>query len=143
VCNNDTRVFALSDQCAFRIRGGANEDSRLTQIANIDGVSFSVGDQIVFVMVVNANSAFSATAQLRVRYSDGTANNRVNIPISATDGYVQVVGSVTLTSAAVEQIRLRIRSRATAGRGFFDQAWMTVYPTTLDATLIPLPLPQP
>jgi hypothetical protein len=70
-CNKDKdgdgvpdKFFSHTGECAFRFKGGAGENSKLTQIIDISGVMFSSGDTLDLLAYIDAGSA--ATGKVKV-----------------------------------------------------------------------------
>jgi hypothetical protein len=148
-CNKDKdgdgtidKIVANTGNCAFRFKGGAGENSKLQQNVDLTGLTPAVGDALNFSAWVNAGDTPALKAKVRVKYSDGTEKGKINVDVVAGSAYVEITGSTTLASTAIDKISVAFKNKATSGKSLVDDVslkWLAaVVPTaTVDVTTEP------
>lgn len=122
-CNAATpRVPTVSGLCAFKFKGRPAENAKLQQTADISGVTFVAGDQLIFSAYVDNATGITMIARLKVKYVGGMRSIE-KLVMAPTVGYQQVIApAITLTSADVEFVKVTFNHKATSGRTFIDDA---------------------
>jgi hypothetical protein len=114
---------SFNSKCAFEFRGGSGENSVLsTKITQANAAwNFAATQNYHFSMDVrNTSAAGAVSAKLIVAYKNGT---RQNVPLNLngqTSGYQTVSTSVTLSGAAVKNIKIKIVVKTTSGKSLID-----------------------
>jgi glycosidase/fibronectin type 3 domain-containing protein len=111
---------AYNGQCAFKFKGGPNENSMLLQSVNLTGLTFAPGDELILSAFVDSSPNVNLKLVLTVTYSD-TAAQTSQVEIEATSGYQEfTVPALALNSANVTGITVKFKHKSTSGRTFID-----------------------
>lgn len=134
--------FAYTGACAFRFYGDAAENSKLQQVANLDGQTFAAGDELRFSAWILADEPAAATADLTlvllVKFSDGSAPLKVEVPVEVTTTYSLLETVLPLTGQPVSKVRVRFNNHTEIGSVYIDQVSLLL--ETVGGAIIPLPL---
>ncbi|MBC8097842.1 MAG: hypothetical protein H7Y11_00230, partial [Armatimonadetes bacterium] len=115
-------VVALSGECAFRFKGSIGETGSLSQLANTSARAvLEAGDTLTLSFFVNAEVAPVAKAKLRVKYSDGTDKGKLTLELTtATIGYILLSDAYSVTSSAVQSVKVKFDNRSTSSKFYLD-----------------------
>ncbi len=139
-CNTETKIFSYSGSCAFMFKGKRREKATLTQVVDISGMSFTTGDLLSVAMWSRANKrSVSATAKLIVKFNDGTKPVKGALLIGGTTGWSQSLRSVTLSSGAVDKVKIQVKFREESGKLYLDDVALTHESEGGGQTLLPIP----
>ncbi|MBC8170780.1 MAG: hypothetical protein H7X77_03885 [Anaerolineae bacterium] len=137
-CNKPGKEIAYSGNCAFRFKGGVGENSKLQQIPDLIGLTFTAGDSLDLSLFINAsNVTTSGKVKVTVKFSDTTEAGKITAPLDATPGYAQIIGSYELLSANVDKIKVQVGNKSAAGKLYIDTVSLSY--TTPGGALITLP----
>jgi hypothetical protein len=151
-CNKDKdgdgiadKIFGYIGSCAFRFKGGAGENAKLQQVLDIAPVA--PGDSLNLHFYAEGKSVVldTATAQLKVRYSD---DNKEKVLVTLPEGeypYTAFSGVLPMTGTPAK-LKLQFRYRGTEGKVLVDAVVTLVNVTPPSvwgkaSDIIPLPLP--
>jgi hypothetical protein len=140
-CDTATKVIAHTGQCAFLFKGSPAENSKLLQIALIDGLIFNSGDVLNLSVYVKAPGAsVSGKIKLRVMYANGETG-KSTAKLETSVDYAEVIGTLELARSDVVRVKFEIDHRSSGGKVYLDDASLIWIPTgaALDRGLIPLP----
>jgi bacillolysin len=139
-CNKPDKLISRTGDCAFMFKGGAGENSKLSQNANLTGVSLAVGVSVDMDVYAKAtNAATNATVKLIVKYSDGTLPGKLSKPVPVGADYANVFDTYGLASTAVSKMKLQIQNKSAAGKLYVDDASVN-YTGGMGFTILPLPV---
>ena len=114
---------AFGSKCAVQFKGGSGENSIMsTKLTPANTAwNFAATNQYRFSMDVSNTSADGAvSARLIVAYTNGTKQN-VDLNVGGlTSGYQTVSADVTLSGAAVKNIKIKVNVRTASGRTLID-----------------------
>jgi hypothetical protein len=116
----EDKIFARTGNCAFVFKGDAGENSKLVQSPDVSGMTFVSGVTLDVNVYTKASGAVVGRVKVRVKYTDGMPTGKVNLDLTASDGYVNVFSGYALTSAAVQKIKFQIDYKGTSGKLFVD-----------------------
>ncbi|HEX2619996.1 MAG TPA: hypothetical protein VHL11_07610, partial [Phototrophicaceae bacterium] len=121
MCNDEDHIFAHTGLCAFRFKGGPNEQSKLSQKVLLDGLNFAVDDQLNFSVYVNAlKSKAKGTIKVRVKYGDLDTKGKITKQFVKTDGYEAVEGTIVIASTDVITIKVVFKHTSPSGKIYID-----------------------
>src|SRR5690606_6257685 len=134
---------AYSGNCAFKFRGGAAENVRLTQAAGLTGLTFRQGDVLnLSGFFKGGNNAVRAKFILTVVYADGTLRVQKAKLVGPDKSYRPVgLPAVTLASGAVQKIRVQVKHKSVAGVLWLDALSLTLTPSSAPAARLDAPPP--
>lgn len=142
-CNKPGKnPVARTGNCAFRFKGGPDENSRLQQVPDISTLPLTVGDTLRFSAFVDAGSSAQGKIRVVVTYTDLTAS-KLNLNLLPTGAiYAEVTGILALNSAAVSQVKVQFRHNSPSGKVYVDDVSLLHLPAGSVAAehgVIPLP----
>lgn len=141
-CAPDASTYSFQGWCAFAFRGSAGENSKLSQILDISGVTFHTGDSLLLnARTVATNAAASGKLIAVVTYSDGTARTKIVVPLGASPEYIWNSKEETLSSGAVSKVKVTVRHTSAAGLLYIDN--VSLLHREAGARRSALPAPQP
>ncbi len=123
---------AYSGHCAFKFRGGAAENTHLTQGIDLTGVTFRQGDSLFLTAFFKgANKAVKAKFILTVVYADGSQPVKKIAKIGPGKGYAQVsLPVVGLDSASIQAISVKVKHKSLAGALWLDAVSLMLSPAS-------------
>lgn len=125
-CNSPTVTLTPYGNCLMRFKGSAGEAATLTQNINLTGLTFTAGEELrltAFGDGANANSRLRI--QVIVRYAD-QPNNQVSLLFTGNHtGLTRASQVITLSSASVTGITVRITHLSPGGRFLLDRVYLT------------------
>ncbi|MBC8100188.1 MAG: hypothetical protein H7Y11_12150, partial [Armatimonadetes bacterium] len=121
-CNKPEKPdISNTGECAFMFKGGEGETGKLSQTADLTGLSFASGGTLaISVAVLAENPAAVGKIKLSVKYSDGTVKTKFSADIAVATGYQTVVNGLALASGAVEKIKFSVSHKSIAGKLYID-----------------------
>ncbi|MBC8099466.1 MAG: hypothetical protein H7Y11_08480, partial [Armatimonadetes bacterium] len=137
-CNKDGKPpVANTGNCAYRSKGSEGENSKLTQVVDLTGLTPAVGDTLTLNASVTVPATPLAKVKLRVKYSDGTPTTKVTLELVENAAYTLITGEAVIASAAVSKIKVSIDNKSLSGKLLVDD--VSVIHTTAGTRLLPLP----
>lgn len=144
-CNKPAKnkFYSAERNCAFVFKGGTSENSQLKQAIAPAG-SEATGSPLVFWMLYKSGSVVDATAGVKVKYSDGTATQKIQANlVAANAGFADFVTFDLLTSGAVKKYNVFIKHKSTSGKLTVDVVSLYLdQPAGSPRSLEALPVPQ-
>ncbi|MBK9122381.1 MAG: alpha amylase N-terminal ig-like domain-containing protein [Chloroflexi bacterium] len=115
-------VPTTSGLCAFLFKGRAAENAKLQQTVDLSGITFVVGDQLIFSTYVDNATGIIMFAKLKVKYVGGSKSTEALVLVP-TVGYQRVTApAITIASADVETVKVTFNHKATNGKTYIDDA---------------------
>ncbi len=135
---------AHSGNCAFNFKGGVPENAKLSQVADLTGMTFATGDTLSLSAWFKAVSASAKTKfTLSVTYTGNPIPVKTKLTVKQHAGYTQrEVPDYALTSGTVDQIKVTFQHMSPAGTVYVDDASLIHTPGgTRSRSDAPLPPP--
>lgn len=144
-CNTDTKVLAGTGQCAFQLKGGAGENTRLQQTIDISALTLAAGDTLDLSALVNGKKATaSGKISLKVKYNDATPAQKATVALGQTSGYSErAADTLTLAGADVSKIKLVVKHTSPKGKVLLDDVSVKYDSVGLPGIAAPQVLPLP
>lgn len=125
-CNSLTVTLTPYGNCLMRFSGSAGEAATLTQNIDLTGLTFTAGEELrltAFGDGANANSRLRI--RVTVRYAD-QPNNQVSLLFTGNHtGLTRASQVITLSSASVTHITVRLTHLSPGGRFLLDRVYLT------------------
>lgn len=125
-CNSLTVTLTPYGNCLMRFSGSAGEAATLTQNIDLTGLTFTAGEELrltAFGDGANANSRLRI--RVTVRYAD-QPNNQVSLLFTGNHtGLTRASQVITLSSASVTSITVRITHLSPGGRFLLERVYLT------------------
>ncbi|MBK8134532.1 MAG: Ig-like domain-containing protein [Chloroflexi bacterium] len=136
LCNpRPVAVPVVSGVCAFRFKGSVTEASVLSQVVNVTGVPFVLGDEVILGAYHSNLTVSKIKTILEIRYADAETA-LIKLKGIPTSGYQYFASpTVVLDSANVTRIRVKFKHTSTTGKAWIDD--VTLMLRQGDARAIP------
>jgi hypothetical protein len=119
-CNQDTKVFAHTGDCAFRFKGNPLKSGVVKQTVDLTGFSVGEGDTLTLTLWINGKIEAAGKGKVKVKFADG-AKAKGNAPFANTNGeWVQIEGDVLLEGDDVSQVTVQLKHAGKAGKFLVD-----------------------
>jgi hypothetical protein len=125
-CNSPNFTLTPYGNCLMRFRGGMDEAATLTQQVDLTGLTFTAGDELLLTAFGDGDNA-NSRLQVRaiVRYADQPGNEALLDFTGNHAGLTRASQAITLSSAKVTGITVRITHLSPGGRFLLDRVYLT------------------
>jgi hypothetical protein len=111
---------AYSGQCAFKFKGSRFENATLLQVVNLNGLTFSAGDELILSAFANGVGDVKLKLTLVVSYN-GAPADKAQVQLLASSGYTEYTApTLMLASGDVRSIKVKFKHKSANGRTFVD-----------------------
>lgn len=128
-CNTATKTVSPYGRCAFSFSGGPGEAAQISQNADLTGLTFSASEVLTLYAMADGSTATSKVKlTLKASYSDQPSNKT---SITFTGNHPALTSQtqiLTLTSANVTKLNLKIVHTSPSGKLTLDRVFLTRAP---------------
>lgn len=120
-CNREDKVISNTGDCAFRFKGNAGEQSRLSQSIPLFGADFQPDTSVMLKAQVNANKVPDGDAKVVIVYGDDTPPTKLTANfVQSTADYALLEVSGEVVAAPPKRVKVMFNNRATSGKVLID-----------------------
>jgi bacillolysin len=128
-CNKEGKTYSHTGNCAFRFKGTPGESGKLKQTVT-PGAMTAGTDVSIFAYVNAEKGSASGKIKFTIGYSDGTEKQKIDVSFGQTTGYQLYGNTLTLTSGAVDKIKVQISDKSSSGKVYVDDVALETSTTT-------------